>query len=41
VKEDLGCIGIDARGNIAMKFNSERMHRAYKDKNGTEVKIYK
>jgi beta-aspartyl-peptidase (threonine type) len=41
VKEDLGCIGIDARGNIAMKFNSERMHRAYKDKNGMEIKIYK
>jgi beta-aspartyl-peptidase (threonine type) len=37
---DLGFIGVDAAGNMAMEFNSERMHRGWKNKNGMYVDIY-
>lgn len=30
VKGDMGILAMDAKGNIAMEFNSERMHRGYK-----------
>lgn len=37
-----GLIAIDAKGNIAMPFNSAGMYRAYKKSDGkSEVKIYK
>jgi beta-aspartyl-peptidase (threonine type) len=37
-----GLIAIDAKGNIAMPFNTEGMYRAYMNKDGkSEVKIYK
>lgn len=37
-----GVIAIDKQGNIGISFNSERMYRAYIDKNGKPViKIYK
>jgi len=39
---DGGLIAIDAKGNIAMPFNTEGMYRACKSSNGTEeVSIYK
>jgi beta-aspartyl-peptidase (threonine type) len=39
---DLGLIGVDAKGNIGIAFNSERMHRAWQAKGQTlNVKIYK
>lgn len=39
---DMGLIAIDAQGNIAMEFNSDRMHRAWKSANGEAgVAIYK
>ena len=42
VKGDLGVIAIDRKGNIAIEFNSERMHRAWKKGNEkTITKIYK
>jgi beta-aspartyl-peptidase (threonine type) len=33
---DIGIIALDAAGNIAMEFNSERMHRGYKTSNGEQ-----
>jgi L-asparaginase / beta-aspartyl-peptidase len=41
VEGDMGMIGIDAKGNIAIEFNSERMHRAWRT-SGEErgVRIY-
>lgn len=42
VDGDIGVIALDAKGNFGISFNSERMHRAWK--NNTEnitVKIYK
>ena len=39
-KGDMGVIGIDSKGNIAMEFNSERMHRGYKTGDDTFVAIY-
>lgn len=42
IKGDGGLIAVDAKGNIAMPFNTEGMYRAYKSSNGTEeVSIYK
>jgi beta-aspartyl-peptidase (threonine type) len=39
---DGGLIAVDAKGNIAMPFNTEGMYRASKSSNGTEeVSIYK
>lgn len=38
---DMGVIAIDAKGNIGMEFNSERMHRGFKTETETFVKIYK
>ncbi|MBC8753050.1 isoaspartyl peptidase/L-asparaginase [Kordia sp. YSTF-M3] len=39
---DGGLIAVDAKGNIAMPFNTEGMYRACKSSNGTEeVSIYK
>lgn len=41
-KGDMGVIAIDPQGNIAMEFNSERMHRGWKSSEGnTGVGIYK
>jgi beta-aspartyl-peptidase (threonine type) len=37
---DMGIIAIDPRGNIAMEFNSERMHRGFKTGDETYVAIY-
>ena len=36
VDGDMGLIAVDAEGNIAMEFNSERMHRGCKTSNGEE-----
>jgi len=37
-----GLIALDARGNVAMPFNSEGMYRAYKHSGGaSDIKIYK
>ena len=37
-----GAVGVDAKGNAAMIFNSAGMYRAMKDSNGrNEVAIYK
>ncbi len=42
IKGDGGLIAVDAKGNIAMPFNTEGMYRASKSSNGTEeVSIYK
>ena len=39
---DGGLIAVDAKGNIAMPFNTEGMYRACKSSNGMEeVSIYK
>jgi beta-aspartyl-peptidase (threonine type) len=39
---DMGIIAVDVKGNIAMEFNSERMHRGFKHSNGEqEINIYK
>ncbi len=39
---DGGLIGVDAKGNITMPFNTEGMYRAYKTSNGEkEISIYK
>lgn len=38
---DMGLIAVDAEGNIALEFNCERMHRAWKTPGGMEVKIYR
>jgi beta-aspartyl-peptidase (threonine type) len=39
---DMGVITLDAQGNYAMEFNSERMHRAWKTSDGEQgAKIYK
>lgn len=41
VEGDMGFIAIDAEGNIAIEFNSERMHRCWKTSDGEQgVKIY-
>lgn len=37
---DMGLIAIDPRGNIALEFNSERMHRGYRLENNVYVAIY-
>jgi beta-aspartyl-peptidase (threonine type) len=39
-KGDMGIIAIDPKGNIAMEFNSERMHRGFKMGNEEYVAIY-
>jgi beta-aspartyl-peptidase (threonine type) len=36
-----GLISVDNKGNIALKFNSEGMYRAYANPSKREVKIYK
>ena len=37
-----GVVGLDAKGNITMDFNTEGMYRGYKKSNGdSEIKIYK
>jgi beta-aspartyl-peptidase (threonine type) len=42
VKGDLGAIAVNAEGQVAFGFNSERMHRAWKTGEGeVYVKIYK
>jgi len=39
---DGGLIAVDAKGNVAMPFNTEGMYRASKSSNGVEVVgIYK
>ncbi len=39
---DIGVIAVDAKGNIGISFNSERMHRAWKiNEDNITVKIYK
>jgi beta-aspartyl-peptidase (threonine type) len=38
---DLGVICVDARGNIGIAFNSERMHRGWKTPKEKRVMIYK
>lgn len=41
VEGDMGFIAVDPQGNIAMEYNSERMHRGWKTSNGEQgVKIY-
>lgn len=40
VKGDIGLIAIDAEGNIALEFNSERMHRGYRIGDETYVATY-
>jgi beta-aspartyl-peptidase (threonine type) len=41
VDGDMGLIAVDPGGNIAMEFNAERMHRAWKTSDGDEgVEIY-
>jgi len=37
VKGDMGMIAVDAKGNVAIEFNSERMHRGYKT--GDEIYV--
>lgn len=39
-KGDMGVIAIDPKGNVAMEFNSERMHRGYKTGDEVYVAIY-
>lgn len=41
VKGDMGLIAVDAKGNISMEFNSERMHRGYLSEVKTYTGIYK
>jgi beta-aspartyl-peptidase (threonine type) len=42
VQGDMGVIAIDSKGNIAIEFNCDRMHRAWKKGNEkTVTKIYK
>lgn len=41
VKGDIGYIALDKQGNIAVEFNSERMHRGWRNSNGEfGVSIY-
>lgn len=41
-KGDMGAIAVDREGNIAMTFNSERMHRGWRTSDGEEgVAIYR
>ena len=40
VEGDMGLIAIDPLGNIALEFNSERMHRGYRVGNNVYVAIY-
>jgi len=35
-KVDMGLIALDAQGNFCMKFNSERMHRAWRTSDGKQ-----
>lgn len=37
VRGDIGIIAIEVQGNIALQFNSERMHRGYRT--GDEVYV--
>jgi len=39
-KGDMGIIAVDAKGNVAIEFNSERMHRGYKTKDEEYIGIY-
>ncbi|HUC82459.1 MAG TPA: isoaspartyl peptidase/L-asparaginase [Flavisolibacter sp.] len=39
-KGDMGIIAIDPKGNIAMEFNSERMHRGFKTGDEEYVAVY-
>ncbi len=42
IKGEGGLIAVDAKGNVALPFNSEGMYRAFKNNNGAEeIKIYK
>jgi beta-aspartyl-peptidase (threonine type) len=42
IKGDGGLIAVDAKGNIAMPFNTEGMYRACKSSSGREeILIYK
>lgn len=42
VEGDIGFIALDAKGNICLEFNSERMHRAWmRSDEKLKVKIYK
>lgn len=42
VEGDMGFIALDTKGNLALEFNSERMHRAWRTSDGEEgVGIYK
>jgi beta-aspartyl-peptidase (threonine type) len=36
VEGDMGIIAIDPKGNFAMEFNSERMHRGWKTSDGEQ-----
>lgn len=40
-KGDLGAIGIDAKGNIGMAFNSEQMARAWRTPDDSGIEIYR
>ncbi|RYZ49014.1 MAG: beta-aspartyl-peptidase, partial [Chitinophagaceae bacterium] len=40
VKGDIGFIAVDARGNICMEFNAERMHRGYMVEGKTFTAVY-
>jgi beta-aspartyl-peptidase (threonine type) len=36
VDGDMGIIAVDPRGNFAMEFNSDRMHRAWRSSDNEE-----
>lgn len=40
VKGDIGFVAVDAKGNVAMEFNAERMHRGFKTADEEFVAIY-
>jgi beta-aspartyl-peptidase (threonine type) len=41
VKGDMGIIALDAKGNFALEYNSDRMHRGWKSSDGSfGVKTY-
>ncbi|WP_041537305.1 isoaspartyl peptidase/L-asparaginase family protein [Pseudopedobacter saltans] len=41
IEGDIGVVSVDRNGNIGMAFNSERMHRAWMDRNGNvQSEIY-
>jgi beta-aspartyl-peptidase (threonine type) len=42
INGDGGLIAVDAKGNVAMPFNTEGMYRAFKSSNGNQkIGIYK